>query len=115
METVAPERATHRTIEEAMGGTVSRDGEELVTGRPVDSWSVMRAGASMQSKGALRRLWQRSGGQQVDMQRSSGGCPDVGTVMFLLAEQWELTDRDQMPHARTGSPGLFWEAGTFPV
>lgn len=88
-------RATLREIEEAMDERLSklRAGmlEELVKMSKEADWSEApkeerpvceRCGKPLVSRGKQRRQLQTSGGQQVEIERSYGTCPDCGQGLF---------------------------------
>lgn len=88
-------RATLREIEEAMDERLNklRAGmlEELVKMSPQADWSATpkqerpvceRCGKALVSRGKQRRQLQTSGGQQVEIERSYGTCPECGQGLF---------------------------------
>jgi hypothetical protein len=87
--------ATLREIEEAMDERLSklRAGmlEELVNMSPQADWSEApkeerpvceRCSKPLVSRGKQRRQLQTSGGQQVEIERSYGTCPECGQGLF---------------------------------
>src|ERR1700704_3946600 len=88
-------RATLREIEEAMDERLAklRAGmlEDLVKMSPQADWSqgpqeqrprCERCGEPLESRGKRRRWLQTSGGQQVQLDRSYGTCPQCGQGLF---------------------------------
>lgn len=87
--------ATLREIEEAMDERLSklRAGmlEDLVKMSPQADWSQRpeanrpvceQCGKALQSRGRRSRWLQTSGGQQIEIERSYGTCPDCGQGLF---------------------------------
>lgn len=87
--------ATLWEIEEAMDERLNklRAGmlEELVKMSPQTDWSATpkqerpvceRCGKALVSRGKQRRQLQTSGGQQVEIERSYGTCPECGQGLF---------------------------------
>lgn len=107
--------ATLREIEEVMDERLARWRaemlEELVKMSPHADWSQSpaedrptceRCGKPLESRGKRSRWLQTSGGEQVEIKRTYGTCPQCGQGLFPLDEELGLTSSDLTPHAQEG-------------